>query len=541
MSRFLRKPLSRSIVLMSFACMTAAFGQVNILTQRYDNSRTGANLSETVLTPTSVASSFGKLFTLPVDGAIYAQPLLVSNLSIPGKGTHNVLFVVTMNDVVYAFDADSSSTTPLWTVSFVNPAAGITPVPITDITVAANIQDNVGIESTPVIDLPSNTLYLVARTKENGAYYQRIHALDITTGAERTNSPVIISGSVAGTGNGAVNNRLTFDPLLGNQRTGLAIASHQLLIAWASHEDFGPYHGWVMSYDITTLRQTGIICTTPNGTNGGIWMSSWAPAVDSSNFVYYTVGNGTWDARRNFGESVIKLSLSERLGIVDFFTPANWNALNGNDDDFGSTGLMLIPGSNTAVTGTKKGLIYLVNTAKLGWEKTSDLQSVQWFDMRDLNQYAYSAKGGPVYWNRPGSTSMVYIQNEGDPVHGLPVLPNGGGLGIPTLDLSNAQASYNYSPYFGGGVLALSGDPAGQHAIVWSSTCYSGGGGDSYCPGILRALDATNGLSSLWDSEANSTQDRVGNWAKFVPPVVANGKVYLATFSNQLVVYGLTK
>lgn len=540
MFNFLTRPWFVSISLLSLACLTAASGQVNILTQRYDNARTGANLAETILTPTTVSSSFGKLFTLPVDGAIYAQPLLVSNLAIPGKGTHNVLFVVTMNDVVYAFDADSNSgsnATPLWTVSFVNAAAGITAVPITDITVAKNIQENVGIESTPVIDLPSNTLYLVARTKENGAYYQRIHALDITTGAERPNSPATISGSVSGTGIGSVNNTIKFDPLLGNQRAGLAIANHQLLISWASHEDYGPYHGWIMSYDITTLRQTGIVCTTPNGMEGGIWMSGWAPAVDSSNFVYFSIGNGTWDARRNFGESVIKMSLSERLAIVDFFTPGNWAALNSNDDDLGSTGVLLMPGSTVALTASKHGSIYAVNTSKLGWETSTDSQIVQSFDMRQINQYAYSAKGGPVFWNRPGATKMVYIQNEADPVHGFPVLPNGGGTGIPKLDLANVQASQEYSPYFGGGVLALSGDAAGQHAIVWSTTCVSGtSGGDNYCPGILRALDA-DGLSLLWDSSSAS----FGNWAKFVPPVVANGKVYLATFSNKLVVYGLTQ
>ena len=536
-------PLSVTVPFLITVFAVGAFAQVSVLTYRYDNFRTGANLNETVLTASSVASGFGKLFARQVDGELYAQPLYVSNVTIPGKGIHNVVYVATMNDVVYAFDADSNAADnagPLWTVSFANPATGITPIPITDIAEAANIRGNVGVESTAIIDLPSKTLYLVARTKESGAYYQRIHALSIETGAERTNSPVAISGSVAGNGAGSVAGRLTFDPLLGNQRPALAILKNQLLIAWASHEDFGSYHGWVMSYDITSLKQTGIVCTTPTGEQGGIWSSGWAPAIDNSNFAYFSVGNGTWDGRKNFGESVIKMSLSERLAIVDFFTPYNWAALNGNDIDLGSTGVMLIPGTKLAVTAGKSGVVYLVNTAKLGWEASVDAQIVQSVDIRTLNPYAYSAKGGPVYWNRPSSTKMIYIQNEVDPVHGFPMIPDGGGIGLPTLDTVNAQSSEAYSPHFGGGVLSLSGDPDGQGAIVWSSTCVDNqSGGHTYCSGVLRALDATNGLSQIWSSEMNSGRDAMGNWAKFVPPVVANGKLYMASFSNQLVVYGL--
>jgi len=522
---------------------SAIFAQVNVLAQRYNNGRTGANLNETILTPATVASNFGKLYALTVDGPIYAQPLYVANVSIQAQGVHNVVYVATMNDVVYAFDADSntgSNAAPLWTVSFVNPSLGITAIPATDLATGGNVTGNVGVESTPVIDLPSNTIFLVARTRENGAYVQRLHALDITSGAERPNSPVVISGSATGTGQGSVGNLLTFDPKIQNQRASLAIASHSVLIAWASHQDLGNYHGWIIGYDITSLHQTGIVCTTPNGMQGGIWMSGWAPAMDSAGYIYYTVGNGSWDGKRNFGESVIKLSMVERLAITDFLTPADWGYLNNVDFDLGSTGLMLIPGSAVGVSTGKDGVLYLANTAKLGYETSTNSQVIQSFDLTTLNADA-SNKGGPVYWNRANGTSMLYIQAQGDYVRGFPILPNGGGAGVPTMDTATAdiQTSLFYAPVGGGGILSLSGDPAGVGAILWSSTTFVGEEGEvGTASGILRAYDASNGLAPLWSSQTNSARDSIGTWAKFVAPVVANGRLYMATFSNQLLVYG---
>jgi hypothetical protein len=517
---------------------------VNVLTQRYDNGRTGANLNETTLTSATVASNFGKLYSRTVDGLIYAQPLYVSNVSIQGQGVHNVVYVETMNDSAYAFDGDSntgSNAAPLWSVSFVNPSLGITAVPATDLSTGGNVTGNVGIESTPVIDLPSNTIFLVVRTKENGAYLQRLHALDIASGAERPNSPVVISGSVAGTGQGSVGNLLTFDPKIHNQRSSLAIANNSVLIAWASHGDQNSYHGWVMTYSITSLQQTGIVCTTPNGLQGGIWMSGWAPAIDSAGYIYYSVGNGTWDGKRNFSESVIKLSAVERLAITDFFTPYDWFYLNQRDFDLGSTGVMLLPGSTVIVATGKEAVLYLANTAKLGYETGTNSQILQSFDMTTLNTLALNT-GGPIYWNRASGTSMLYIQPGGDNVRGFSVIPNGGGTGVPTLDtaVADIQASPGYAPVDGGGALSLSGDPAGVGAIVWSSTTKVGQPAlNGVAPGILHAYNASHGLAELWNSETNSARDSVGNWAKFVPPVVANGRVYMATFSNQLLVYGI--
>src|SRR5579883_168722 len=299
MSRRVPPPLSVWCFCLLF--VSAAWSQQSVLSQRYDNARTGANLSELTLTTANVnVNQFGKLFSLSVDGSTQAQPLYVPNVPIPGKGTHNVLYVATMNDKVYAFDADNNAganASPLWMRDFTNAAAGITAVPITDIACACNVVGNVGIESTPVIDPASETIYLLARTKENGSYFQRLHALDITSGAERPGSPVAIHASVGSA---------TFDPLIENQRSSLAIANGKVYIAWASHEDSHAYHGWIMAYNAQTLAQSAVFCVTPSGTWGGVWESGWAPSIDANSDVYYISGNGTWDGKTEFGESFLK-------------------------------------------------------------------------------------------------------------------------------------------------------------------------------------------------------------------------------------------
>ena len=268
--------LCRTLVCIVALLITGpVVAQVNILTNRYDGQRTGANLNETTLTAANVnVTEFGKLYSYPVDGSVYAQPLYVTGVTINGT-PRNVLYVATMNDKVYAFDADSSSPTPLWMRDFTSPPS-VMPVPISDI-VAGNLTvvGNVGIQSTPVIDRATGTIYLLARTKENGEYVQRLHALDIGTGLPRSGSPVRITGSVAGTAPdstvGASGRVVTFDPKMQSQRTGLALSNGVVLIAWASHEDATPYHGWVMGYDATSLARVGIFCVSPDAYAGGIW------------------------------------------------------------------------------------------------------------------------------------------------------------------------------------------------------------------------------------------------------------------------------
>ncbi len=509
--------------------------QVSVLTNFYDNARTGANLSETQLTTSNVtASQFGKLFSYPVDGSTYAQPLYVPGVAVSGKGIHNVVYVATMNDKVYAFDADSNAganSSPLWTVDFTNAAAGITAIPIVDLTNSnsLNIVGNVGVESTPVIDLSTNTMYLVARTKENGSYLQRLHALDITTGTEKFGGPAVIQGSVAGTGGGSIGGTLAFDPKMHNQRAGLALVNGLVVIAWASHEDIPTWHGWVMAYNAATLQQASIFNVTPNGNSGGVWQAGRAPSIDASQNLYLITGNGDWDGIANFGESVLKMTTSGGLALSDWFTPNNFSALNGADEDLGSSGTMLIPGTSLVLGGGKQGLLYLLNTASLGHENAGNSQIVQ-----SLQATSGEIKSGTVYWNSPNHGPLIYLWAQGDVLKAYHF--NGA-----TIDATTSGQGVLASSSAPGATLSISanGSTAGS-GILWASMPISASGDHGVVPGIVRAYDASNvGGAELWDSQQVSSRDSIGNFAKFVPPTVANGKLYMATFSNNLSVYGL--
>jgi len=508
------------LVLSKLAPSQLARAQVNVPTYHYDSSRTGANLNETILTPAVVGGAqFGKLFSLPVNGDVFAQPLYIANVPIASQGTHNVLYVATMEDILYAFDADNGAL--LWSLNFTSPPAVI-PVPILDITSGNNITGDVGIESTPVIDLPSHTLYLVARTKESGQYFQRLHAIDITSGAEKPNSPVTITAIAVGDGTTAVNGLIAFNPLIQNQRAGLALASNRVFIAWASHGDQYQYHGWVMAYDMQTLAQVAAVNVTPNGGQGGVWQSGWAPAVDSTGHVYYASGNGDWDGERNFGESVVKLGTSEKIATVDFFSPDNYSSLNSEDEDLGACGPMLLPNTNFVTIGGKQGLLYLLNATHLGYFSAGNANAVQ---VLPLN--AGQLKGGPVYWAR-ATNPMLYIQAEQDFLKSFQL---SGSM------LSPVAEGVHQIALGGGASLALTANPSGTGGIVWAASTINQFAGSAIVPGILRAYDAVT-LADLWNSEADSARDSLGNWAKFVPPVIANGKVYMASFSGTIAVYG---
>jgi uncharacterized membrane protein/uncharacterized protein YdeI (BOF family) len=509
----------------------ACNGQISVWTHRYDNARTGAQLNETQLNTSNVnAGSFGKLFSLPVDGSVYAQPLYLPNVPIPSSGTHNVLYVATMNDSVYAFDADTNAgpnAAPLWHVNFTNAAAGVTPVPADDVQTDPNIAGPIGILSTPVIDQGTGTIFVLARTKENGAYIQRLHALNVATGAEKFGGPTVIQGSVHGTAPDAVNGILTFDPKVHNQRTSLALASGNIYIAWASHADGGAYHGWVMAYGATTLQQTAIWNVTPGNAAGGIWQSGAAPAIDAAGNVFYAVGNGSWDGVTNFSESLVKLS--PNLKLLDWFTPDNYNALNDNDYDFGNSGPVLIPGTNLTLTGGKQGILYLANTGNLGHIVQGNTQIAQSF----LATAAH-VHGSPIYWQSPTRGPLVYVWSERDYLRAFHF--NG-----TTLDTTPAtQSSFTDPDGMPGGFLSISsnGSAAGT-GVLWASTPLTGDGEESVVSGIVRAFDASDLSHLLWSSEMNPARDSIGNFAKFVPPVVVNGKLYMATFSNAVSVYGL--
>ena len=525
--------------MISLAIAASAWlsGQVSVLTNRNDNARTGANLNELVLSTLNVNPSlFGKLFSQTVDGSIYAQPLYVPTVTI-GGAAHNVVYVATMNDKVYAFDADNNTganASPLWSQDLATPFGG-TPIPIGNLTngfVTGNIIGNVGIESTPVIDLSTNTMYLLARTLEGSNYVQRLHALDIASGAEKFGGPVVIAASVPGTGGGSSGGTLMFDPKRHNQRAALALANGLVIISWASHEDIGPYHGWVMAYNASNLQQAGVFNTTPNGNDGGIWQAGRGPVIDSTGNAYFITGNGDWDGSKNFGDSMLKFGTSGTLSLADWFTPDNQSTLNSKDWDLGSSGLMSIPGTSLLAGGGKEGKLYLLNTAGLGHEQSGNGQIVQ------VMQASPTAgrneiKSGLAYWNSPNHGPLVYLWADGDNLRAFHF--NGS-----TLDTTPVVVGTIAAPGSPGGMLSISanGSTAGT-GILWAAMAVSQDGDHGVVSGVLRAFDASNPATELWDSQQNSSRDALGTLGKFVPPTVANGKVYMATFANALAVYGL--
>jgi hypothetical protein len=507
---------------------------VAVLTQHNDNNRSGMNLNETILNVSNVnTNTFGLLYTRPVDDQIYAQPLLMTNVNLLGRGTRNIIIVATVNDTIYAYDADNpSATAPYWTNSFINPPDIVPPNNADESAIGAcggnylDFSGKFGIVGTPVIDPIAGTIYLVARTKEFGTnFVQRLHALDLTTGLDRTNSPIVITATYPGTGAGSSGGLLPFDPLRHNQRAALALVNGVVYISWASHCDNGPYHGWLIGYDASTLQQVALFNDTPNGSNGGIWMSGQGPAADDAGNIYLTVGNGSVDAT-DYGESFLKLAPPTNgttMTVTGFFIPTNWASLNIADQDLGTAGLLLIPGTSLAISGGKSGDLYMVNRDTMGGIGTS-LQT--W----SLGSGIY---GGPVWWTGPnGSFMYVWPSSES------------------RLRQYQFTGAFNTIPYtqgatlggFGtpGGILSLSANGANAGSgILWATVNKSASANQSVVAGALHAYNAQNVGFELWNSD-KLARDSLGNLAKFVPPTVANGKVYVATFSGRLNVYGLS-
>jgi hypothetical protein len=502
--------------------------QLTVPMNRYDPFPTGANTHETALNSRNVnAATFRKLYSYYVDGAVYAQPLYVPAVRIPGQGTHDVLYVATMNDRVYAFDADRSGP-PLWMRDFTNEMAGITPVPIVDITNSneMNIVGNIGIESTPVIDTSAGALYLVARFKASRQYMQRLHKLDISDGKDKA-PPVTIEASVTSSARDARNGILHFDPRAGNQRPALALVEGTIVIAWASHEDIQPYHGWVMTYDALTLKQTGALCTTPNAAQGGIWQSGRGPAVDSNGRVYFEVGNGGWDGRANFGSSVIKLNVRNGAVLEDYFTPGDYADLNDRDADLGSTGPLLIPGTSILVCGSKKGILYLLDAKKLGHMTPNNDSVIQAVEVNGGRVMA-----GPAYWEGPAGP-MLFLWCETD----VPKAFRFTGRLLQPIPHATGSVVSRGSP---GGAITISSDGTKPSTgILWATVAEGRSADQGNAPGVLHAFNAEN-LKEIWNSERQVNRDRLGTLVKFVPPLVAAGKVYVPNYDNAVNVYGLT-
>jgi hypothetical protein len=486
-----------------------------------DNGRTGQNLNETVLTTGNVnAAQFGKLFAYPVDGQIYAEPLYVPAVSVPGLGVHNVVYVATENDSVYAFDADGTTSTPLWQVSFLS--GGAQTLSTTDIGGCANIAPQVGITSTPVIDPVSNTIFALARTKQvsggKTSYFQSLHALDITSGLELPGSPVVIQASIS-----SASGTVTFNPQTQNQRAGLFLLNGVVYIAWASHCDIQPYHGWLMGYQEGSLRQVAVYNTTPNGIEGGIWQSGAAPAVDEFGNIYVMNGNGTFDVNTggvDYGEGLQKLTLSgSSLDVADYFVPSNYLTLNASDLDLGSGGPLLLPDqaappTQMLVAAGKQGMVYLVDRTNLGQYNANANQVLQTLPAGTVP----TAHSMPAYWQ-----NNIYFVGVGDYAKSFRLY---GGL-LSTSPTSQSPTSFGYP----GATPAVSANGS-TNGLLWVLSTVQG------IPALLHVYDAANLSRELYNSHQKMTRDQAGIAVKFTVPTVANGKVYIGT-QTELDVYGL--
>jgi hypothetical protein len=519
--------------LLAFLTVIAisAQSQLAVLTQHNDNYRTGQNTSETILTPANVnQTKFGKLFSQAVDGFVYAQPLYVPTVTIPGLGTHNVVYVATEHDSVYAFDADNNSganAAPLWHTSFIDPAHGITTVASGDVS-CGDLVPEIGITGTPAIDISTNTIYVLAKTKENGAFVQRLHALDITTGLEKFGGPVVIQAKVTGTGDGS--NVVLFNPQREGQRAGLLLQNGVVYVAWASHCDIGTYHGWVIAYDAQTLLKKGVWNSTRNGGLGGFWQAGAGIASDALNYLYIASGNGTFETttpRKDYGDSIVKLgfSLRGKLHVVDFFTPYDQQFLNDTDLDLGSGGVLLLPDlpgakyPNLLVQAGKEGTVYVINRNHMGHFNS--------FNNSQIVQNLPGAVGGmwaaPAFWN-----NHVYFGGADDSLKMFDFNPSTGLL--TTSPSSNTQTFFGYP----GPTPSLSANGT-TNGIVWAlqTDRYNINGSS-----ILHAYDATNLATELYNSTQNASRDNAGGAVKFSVPTVMNGKVYVGAV-KQLSVYGL--
>jgi hypothetical protein len=502
---------------------------VDVTTYHYDNLRTGQNVKETMLTPAVVnQTKFGKVGSFNVDGHVDAQPLYLSSVAIPNKGTKNVLYVVTEHDSVYAFDADSvngNASTILWQRSVL--ASGETS---SDDRGCGQVTPEIGITSTPVIDRSRNAVYLVAVSKaSDGSYTHRIHALDLATGAELFGGPTIISASFTGTGANSSGGRVVFDPKQYNERPGLLQIGGTIYTAWGSHCDAGAYTSWVMSYSADTLHQVGVLNLVPNGNEGGIWMSGAAPAADASGNIYFIIGNGDFGttldgngfpANKNCGNCFAKISSSPPLTLLDYFTPQDTVSESNADTDFGSGGPLLLPDvvdsngtpRHLAVGSGKDARIYVVDRDHMGKFNASQDNIYQQIN----GQLSGGMWAKPSYFN-----GTVYYGAVGDAIKAFPVVS--GKLAI----LPSSQSAHTFG--YPGATPSISANGA-TNGIVW--VVENGG------TGVLHAYDASNLATELYNSnQATSNRDHfTGN--KYITPMVANGKVFVGT-QNSVAAFGL--
>ena len=479
---------------MLMSGMVSALGQVDVLTQHNNRDRTGANLRETVLTPANVnVKQFGMLFKRVLDDQVYGQPLVVTHVKI-GGGTHDVVYLTTVNNSVYAFDANAS--TLLWHVNFGEPAD------LHDAKLAClDINGKMGIIGTPVIDAKSGTLYVVALTRVGDGFMQRLHALDLATGADVANSPATIAAP-------------GFDPLMQNQRPALLLSSGTVYVGYASHCDKDPYHGFLIGYDATSLKQTAVFNTSPTGMEASIWQSGQAPAADDAGNIFVVTGNGSWDGKVNFSESFLRLD--PQLKLLDWFTPTNHFQLDKDDDDLNSSGAMLVPGTHLVLGGGKQGVMYVLDTNHLG--HLGDEHALEHFQATASHMHSL------VYWKSAKDGGLLYVWGQTD--HMKVYRVDGGKLG-PTPFMTRPEVNRGHP----GAMLSLSANGE-KDGILWAAIHATGDSWHESRPGILHAYDADDVGRELWNSWQNKSRDDCGEYSKIAPPTIANGKVYLASFGT---------
>jgi uncharacterized protein (TIGR03437 family) len=504
-------------VLICLFCTTAlALAQVNVLTANYDNQRTNANLHETVLKPSNVnPASFGKIARFPVDGQIYAQPLYAAAVQTLGV-KKNVVYVATMHNSVYAIDADApENSLPLWQVN-------LGPSVPSSLLQCDDILPEVGILSTPVIDLSRQVIYVVSDSLDSTSQIPvfRLHALSLANGHEVMNGPVTIGATVNRGSAASAAGAITFDAFAQLQRPGLALANGAVYVAFGSHGDDLDFHGWLFAYDSSNLQhRISVFNTTLNGWGGSIWQAGRAPAVDEQGNLYVVTGNGDYDGSSNFGESVLRLS-GAGSKVLDWYTPQEWDDYNVKDWDFGTTGAILVPNTNLLLAAAKSGMLYLIerdSMGHLGPDNTNTVQGAQVNQWGLFHMALWNNQAGPI----------VY---EFEPWGALKAFQIVNGRINPTMLSQYVPRS---SSYYAGIAVSANGGTNGT-GIVWLTT------GDTHAgsPGTLHALDASDLSHELWNSDL-APSDALGTAAKFAAVTVVNGRVYVPTFSNALAIYGL--
>ena len=502
-----------------------------VYTYHNDVARDGTNTAEYALTTANVNSStFGKLFSCQADAAIYTQPLWVSNITI-GGAKHNIVVVATMHDTVYAFDADASPCVTYWHTQYI--PSGETFYTAADVSTNSIFPD-IGILGTPVIDSTSNIIYLVTKTKNindpGPVVHQRLHALNLADGTEIANSPVELDSSITVPGNCEGGSTIAFNAARENQRPGLALVNGVVYIAWASHGDLDPYHGWILGFNASTLSRVSAFNTSPNAAEGlgycraGIWMSGGAPSADAAGNLYVITGNGVFDGTSAFGDSFLKLSATSGLALADWFTPMDQLSLDAFDHDLGAGGAAVLvdqtsgPHPHLIIGGGKSQVLYLLDRTNMGHFTSGGPDKV----VQTLN-VSEACFCTPAFWQ-----NTLYFFGFNGPGLAYTFLPASDTFN-PSV-ASSTVASFS----FPGSSPSVSSN-GNANGIVWTIDSNSYGTGDngpvSAGPAVLHAFDATNLGTELWNS-SQVPADVAGNAVKFTVPTVANGKVYVPTRGN---------